>query len=318
MLRILGGGPAGASAAIAALQEGSAVRIYEQSRGPRHKVCGEFLSPEARPLLARLGVIEECNRASPATITRLVLHFGSRERRARLPEPAWGLSRYRLDQILLDKAAALGATLVRERCATADILACGRRLPPDPGERLFGFKAHFRGPVDDAVELYFFDGGYAGVSTVENGVTNVCGLVREGLLRLHAFEPDALLASCPPLANRLNPLTRAMDWLITGPVGIGRRDNGAYAAGDALGFIDPFTGSGILNALLTGSLAGTAAARRIPPAAYAREAQRLLSRPFLCASAFRAVLQTGWVSGLASLVPAAWLYRLTRPRPMAA
>ena len=43
--------PAGCCAALAAAREGADVRITERSQFPRHKVCGEFLSPEIAPVL---------------------------------------------------------------------------------------------------------------------------------------------------------------------------------------------------------------------------------------------------------------------------
>ena len=50
-VHVVGGGPAGAMAAFAAMREGAGVRIFEKSAFPRHKVCGEFLSPPILPLL---------------------------------------------------------------------------------------------------------------------------------------------------------------------------------------------------------------------------------------------------------------------------
>ena len=64
-----------------------------------------------------------------------------------------------------------------------DIVAYGRQFSSSGRDRLFGFKAHFRGPVSDAVELYFFDDFYVGVNPVEGGLTNVCGLGSEAGLR---------------------------------------------------------------------------------------------------------------------------------------
>src|ERR1035441_10535526 len=58
----------------------------------------------------------------------------------------------------------------------------------------------------------------------------------------------------------------------------------------------PFTGSGILNAMLTGELAGLAAA------SYLRDCRRLLRRVFLVSSAFRAIIASGQAGLLASLV----------------
>jgi flavin-dependent dehydrogenase len=55
-ITVIGGGPAGCAAALAAMSEGSAVTLYEKSRFPRHKVCGEFLSPELVPALESLAV----------------------------------------------------------------------------------------------------------------------------------------------------------------------------------------------------------------------------------------------------------------------
>jgi len=55
-INILGGGPAGSAAALAALREGTQVRMVEKSKLPRHKVCGEFFSPEIGPELEKLGV----------------------------------------------------------------------------------------------------------------------------------------------------------------------------------------------------------------------------------------------------------------------
>jgi 2-polyprenyl-6-methoxyphenol hydroxylase-like FAD-dependent oxidoreductase len=54
-VHVVGGGPAGVMAAVAAMREGAGVRIFEKSAFPRHKVCGEFLSPAILPLLRRAG-----------------------------------------------------------------------------------------------------------------------------------------------------------------------------------------------------------------------------------------------------------------------
>ena len=54
-VHVVGGGPAGVMAAFAAMREGASVRIFEKFAFPRHKVCGEFLSPAILPLLRRAG-----------------------------------------------------------------------------------------------------------------------------------------------------------------------------------------------------------------------------------------------------------------------
>jgi len=324
-VEVIGGGPAGSVAALAALAEGSAVTIYEKSPFPRHKVCGEFLSPEIARILEPLELWPMFAAARPARITRAVLHVGGREKRLRLPEPAYGLSRFALDALLLREAVRRGADLQSERrCAgpatdAALVVAHGRQAPRRTGARLFGFKAHFRAPasgtLDEPVELFFFGGGYAGLSPVEDGAFNVCGLAPEESLRACEFRPEALLPE--PLLARLRPLERSFDWLLTGPL-VFREEfthrSDLYLAGDALGFIDPFTGSGILAAIATGRLAGQAASRRTSCESYSAECRRVLRRQYRVASALRQMLGAGLSESVASWIPGSLLYRLTRPR----
>jgi hypothetical protein len=310
-------------AAFAAMREGAGVRIFEKSAFPRHKVCGEFLSPAILPLLRRAGCEAGFLQLRPAVLSAMRLHFGTRVIRHPLPEPAYGLSRYELDRLLLEHAASAGAQVVREHWSTAAqgvavILAAGRRSIAPAGDRLFGFKAHFSGLVNDNVELYFFQNCYVGISAIENGAPNVCGLAPERILRSFGFHPGDLLRRCAPLSERLRALTRTMDRLITGPLVFSERlsrpaDEVSYRAGDSLGFIDPFTGSGILNAMLTGELAGIAAARGAPAASYLRDCRRLLRRPFLVSSVFRTIIASGHAGLLAGLVPGRFLFHATRP-----
>jgi len=319
-IQIAGAGPAGSAAAIAALSEGAAVHIYERSRSPKHKVCGEFISHEAFRVLERLGVARAFLESQPTVIRRCALHLGARVKEWTLGEPAFGLSRLALDRLLLDHAVAAGARVSRgmafhdAECGDPVIVASGRRGSRSRGGRLFGFKAHFSGPVTDSVHLFFTRFGYVGTSAVEGGETNVCGLAPEEELRRYGFEVEALLASEQELSAHLRPLSRRMRWLTTGPLAFSRVPNDeqrVYLAGDGLGFIDPFTGSGILNALLTGRLAGIAAATGKSAAEHLRSCARLLDGPFAISAAFRAVLRTR-VRELAVLIPGSWLYKVTR------
>jgi 2-polyprenyl-6-methoxyphenol hydroxylase-like FAD-dependent oxidoreductase len=106
---VVGGGPAGAVAALSALNEGARVTLHEKSNFPRHKVCGEFLSPEFGKVLDRLGAWDRLRESGVATIRRMSLWIGNRELRHRLGEPAYGLSRHRMDTVLLAEAAGRGA-----------------------------------------------------------------------------------------------------------------------------------------------------------------------------------------------------------------
>lgn len=330
-VRVVGGGLAGSAAALSALLHSTPVTIVEKSRLPRHKVCGEFVSPEMRGILEQLRCLDGFLALGPASLRRMTLHFGTREKRSVLSEPAFGLSRYAFDRLLFEAAIARGAAALREmwtgessyKDGASVVLATGRKaIAPAGSNRLFGFKAHFTGPVDDAVELFFFDGCYVGVSAVEQGVTNVAGLAPEAMLRACGFNPEDLISRSRPLALRLGPLTRNMPrdmpWLTVGPLVFSRafrpsEAQAVYPAGDALGFTDPFTGSGMLNAVLTGSMAGQAAALGVPVSQYLRDCRRVLTRPFHISAIFRKLIDTGLAPWLAAPVPGSWLMHWTRP-----
>src|ERR1700758_2064268 len=53
-LVVIGGGPAGAAAAITSARFGARVLLLERGRLPRQRVCGEFVSAESLDLLAGL------------------------------------------------------------------------------------------------------------------------------------------------------------------------------------------------------------------------------------------------------------------------
>ncbi|HVT92715.1 MAG TPA: FAD-dependent monooxygenase [Bryobacteraceae bacterium] len=321
-IEIVGGGPAGTSAALAALGEGREVRLVEKSRFPRHKVCGEFLSPEIAPLLERMKLWDVFAAGGPGSIRRVELHFPKTVKRSRLSEAAFGMSRYRFDQILWEAAVERGARVSREADEPAEscrVVASGRKEVLPRGDRLFGFKAHFSGPVNDAVELYFFDRAYVGVNPAEEGITNVCGIAPERLLKKFGFDLDAVVGSSRALTERIAPLTREMKWMTTGPLRFRNRfreesAGDVYLCGDALSFVDPFTGSGILSAVASGRMAGLAAARGVPAARHLQECRRLLGSPFAVSSLFREAVSRGWAETLAPLVPGTWLFHLTRPR----
>src|SRR6202158_4603312 len=55
---IIGGGPAGATAALLLANAGWSVAIVEKKIFPRRKVCGEFISATSLPLLHKLGIAD--------------------------------------------------------------------------------------------------------------------------------------------------------------------------------------------------------------------------------------------------------------------
>lgn len=190
-------------------------------------------------------------------------------------------------------------------------MSLGRKARGPRGKRLFGFKAHFRGPGDEVVELFFRAGSYAGVSPVEYGITNVCGLAPEDLLARYDFEIDVFAAGFEILAPRLAPLTRVTKWFLTGALVYG--EQGApipppvYRPGETYTFL----GSGLVNAVATGRSAGVAAREGFPRAQHAAECHRLLRRPLYMARFLR-MLERGLAEKLGWLVLAGLLFRATR------
>ena len=129
MFVIVGGGPAGASAAIQLARAGARVLLAERERFPRPKLCGEFISPECLDHFARLGVLEQMSGAGGARVSRdnLLRARGPRASRCRArgsaaaAARALGLSRAEMDARLLARARAGGRRGAGRGVASADV-----------------------------------------------------------------------------------------------------------------------------------------------------------------------------------------------------
>jgi flavin-dependent dehydrogenase len=237
---VVGGGPAGAATAALLARAGRDVVLLEREAGPADKVCGEFLSREAGLYLEALGVDLPALGAVPIEAVRLT--EGDEVTRVKLPFAAWSLSRRALDEALIERAAAAGATIQRgasvaelgrgsegyrarlDGGATVDartaFLATGKhdlrgwRRPPGLQNDLLAFKIYFRlalaqqAELDRHVELILFEGGYAGLQPVEGGRANLCLVVRRArfaaLRRRWENLLGAMRADSPHLDRRLS------------------------------------------------------------------------------------------------------------------
>jgi len=107
---VVGGGPAGPAAAIAARLQGLRVVVLEAAHPPIDKVCGEGVMPEALAALRRLGV-----HLTPEHGTPLVgLRFVDGARRVDAPFPAdrgMGIRRPLLHQALVERAHEIGVSI---------------------------------------------------------------------------------------------------------------------------------------------------------------------------------------------------------------
>src|SRR5437016_633084 len=91
---IVGGGPAGCSAAITLARLGARVVLFEAKAYPHAKLCGEFLSPECAGLLDDLGLTPALRALKPASIEIACLSAPDGAAwETRLPGIALGLTR---------------------------------------------------------------------------------------------------------------------------------------------------------------------------------------------------------------------------------
>jgi flavin-dependent dehydrogenase len=115
---IVGGGPAGSTAAILLAQAGWSVALVEKHAFPRRKVCGECIAATNLPLLDTLGLGAAFAALAGPELRHVGLFVGTHELVAPLPRDGasahpWGraLGREHLDSLLLQRAAAAGAVV---------------------------------------------------------------------------------------------------------------------------------------------------------------------------------------------------------------
>lgn len=265
-VRIVGGGLAGLSLGIALGRAGVPTEIFEAGNYPRHRVCGEFVTGLPDATIEKLGIR---SAFSDAGSHRSVTWF-RRDRvvgRQSLPAPARAISRFALDARLAALFVAGGGRLVADsrRSPPADchgwVDASGRR--PRRASEWVGLKLHVRNVATrDDLELHLGDGAYVGLSSVEDGWLNVCGLFRRrpGLRaeRERLLEAYLRASGLPALAGRLGAaeIRPGSRCAVAGFV-FARRIIGGEGVrlGDAGGMIPPFTGNGMAMAFTGSALA---------------------------------------------------------------
>ena len=235
---VAGGGLAGSAAACVLARAGPPVLLIERETQPVEKICGEFISAEARDYLHHLGL--DIAALGGAAITAFRLVRGNSVVSCALPFAGTGLSRRVLDEALLRRAAAYGADIQRGQTvsmrrdrdpivlASSDglemqtdtlFLATGKhdlrgiRRPVAGVPDLVGFKLHLRlAPAQQAelaghVEIMLLDRGYAGIQLVERDMANLCLMVARSRLQEVGGHWDGLLEALqrtePHLRTRL-------------------------------------------------------------------------------------------------------------------
>jgi geranylgeranyl reductase family protein len=155
--------------------------------------------------------------------------------------------------------------------ATGRTRALARRVG-QPGNKtkphrasLVAFKAHLENArvAPGACEIYFYRGGYGGLSSIENGLSNLCFIAAAREVREGGADAERVMREVVCQNRRaayaLAHARACTPWLAVSLEGFGRHPvtpaTGLLAIGDAASFIDPFTGSGMLMALESGELA---------------------------------------------------------------
>jgi menaquinone-9 beta-reductase len=291
---VIGGGLAGGMAALRLARAGRDVLLVEKERTAHHKVCGEFLSPEAVDYLCQAGV--DPLRLGAVSIEHLRLSVGSRVLETPLPFRALSLSRCVLDAALLARAAEEGC-IVRQGVAAERLardgdswtaawadgtvhgartvfLATGKHdlrgwsRPAGVQSDLVGFKLHWRLNAVETqalrgfMDLFLFSGGYGGLALVENDAANLCLVVRRSRLRKLGGWPEVLASLLEENAHIDRRLAGARAlWerplaISSIPYGyMSYRRSGVWCVGDQAAVIPSFTGDGMAIALHSGALA---------------------------------------------------------------
>jgi menaquinone-9 beta-reductase len=213
---VVGGGPAGSSTAAALVELGHRVLLFDKASFPRHKPCSDYVNPAGARLLAEMGLLQPILDAGAHCMDGMLVHAPNGGRfladyaKAEPGRAAIGLSRYHLDQLLLERAKSTGVT-VCERAHVRELLRDGERVigvvatidglreeiraplvigadgrnsvvarslgisDPMRWLRKTGIAAHYRGVtgLDRYGEMHVGRHLYAGLAPLECGLTNV-------------------------------------------------------------------------------------------------------------------------------------------------
>ena len=289
---IIGGGLAGLISAILLVRKGFAITLFEEKKYPFHRVCGEYISNEVIPFLQHHQLYP--GHLNPVAISQFKLTAPSGKHLSMpLDLGGFGISRYHFDHWLSRIAESEGVTIIHDRvveCLCSEmsyeihtrgagpqefdlvIGAFGKRSTMDKKlQRNFidtqspyvGVKYHLHtDEVDNrSIELHNFDGGYCGISRIEDGKFNLCYLTHRKNLKMHGSIPkmeEEILYRNPNLRR----IFRNSEFLFDKPEVINEISfspkeavhNHILMTGDAAGMITPLCGNGMAMAIHSAKL----------------------------------------------------------------
>jgi len=295
---IIGAGPAGSLVALLLARRGIQVRLIEQHRFPRDKVCGECVSALGWKVLQRVGLIARVKRAGAVRTNRGIIHGATgRAAQIELPAAMWGISRATFDSTLLEAAREAGVEVwqparveghgqddrgtnwarVRHlennsiETIESDVVivadgkgAIGGMKPGTTND--FGIKAHYELPdaPRDAVQLFGLRGCYGGVAPIEEGLFNIaCSVPRDRIERFKDVEAvfEEIVRENRGFAELMRGAKRVSPWLASPLPRFGVRSDwppGVIPIGNAAAALEPIGGEGMGLALRSAELAARA------------------------------------------------------------
>ena len=288
---IIGGGLAGLVSAIHLAKNGILVTVIEKNEFPKHKVCGEYISNEVLPYLKSLQI--DIDSLQPKSIDQLIFSLKSGKTiSTKLPLGGFGISRFELDFYLYKYAISLGCdvrketvekitftnneftinTNVDEYKSKIAIGAFGKRSNIDAflnrdfikkKSNWLGVKAHYQlDYVDNLVGLHHFDGGYCGVSKIENNLVNICYLANYDTFKkyksIEEYQNKVVFEN-PHLKAIFEKASLTFEKQLTiSQVSFDKKEaveNHILMIGDTAGLIHPLCGNGMAMAIHSAKLA---------------------------------------------------------------
>ncbi len=267
---MIGGGPAGLAAAIAARQQGFRVMVADGVQAPIDKPCGEGLMPDGVAALARLGIRIPDGQSYPFHGIRFLSAGVAVDAAFPNGATAFGVRRTILHELMTRHAASLGIDLLWRTPVTgisSNKVHLGERavqahwiIGADGGnsrvrrwaeldtfrkrECRYAFRQHFRiAPWTDRMELHWGEHGEIYVTPVADNEVCVALISRDPRLRLSEALPQF-----PELADRLQSVAVASSerGALTATCTLRRVSRGNVALiGDASGTVDAITGEGL-------------------------------------------------------------------------